>query len=262
MKHENQIYQLIGNTGILANFLLLNVVGFAKAFWFGEEGGFSILVTELLGVTLEDLLNTCKRHFSVKTVLLLADQMVKRVEQIHTKNFIHRDIKPENFLIGIGKHCNTIYLIDFGLAKRFRDPTSGLHISFREGKDFTGTARYASVNTHIGVEQSRRDDLESLGYLFIYFLNGNLPWQNLPAATKKEKYEKILQKKMATNPEKLCKDLPLTFATYLNYCRRMKFNERPDYVYIIKCFKELFFQQSYFYDQMYDWSMPFHVRTY
>lgn len=213
-------------------------------------------MTELLGPTLEDLLKKCKRRFSLKTVLLIADQALRRLEQFHSKHYIHRDIKPENFLIGLGKSATTLYLIDFGLSKRFRDPISGLHIPYREDKNFTGTARYASVGTHMGVEQSRRDDLESLGYILVYFLNGGLPWQNMPAATKKEKYEKIYQKKLSITPEKLCKDLPVEFVNFLSTCRKMKFNERPDYVSLIRSFKELFFQKSFFYDQIYDWS-PF-----
>ncbi len=237
----------------------MHVAGFARAFWFGEEGEFSILVTELLGPTLEDLFRKCGRHFSLKTVLLVADQLIRRLEQFHAKHYVHRDIKPENFLIGTGKAATTIFLIDFGLSKRFRDPTSGLHIPYRENKNFTGTARYASVGTHAGIEQSRRDDLESLGYLFVYFLRGGLPWQNMPAATKKEKYEKIFQRKKTITPEKLCKDMPVEFVNYVNYCRKMKFNERPDYMAMLRSFKELFFQKSFFYDQIFDWTPLIHV---
>ncbi len=230
------------------------LAGFAKSFWFGEEGDFAILVTELLGPTLEDLRKMCGRKFTLKTVLLLADQMIRRLEQFHAKHYIHRDIKPENFLIGTGKNSSTVYLIDFGLSKRFRDPVSGLHIPYRENKNFTGTARYASVATHQGIEQSRRDDLESLGYLFVYFLSGSLPWQNMPAANKKEKYEKIYQKKLVISPEKLCAGLPAEFTNYMSYCRKMKFNERPDYTSLLRGFKELFFQKGYFYDQIFDWT--------
>ena len=233
---------------------LLFLAGFAKTFWFGEEGDYNILVMELLGPTLEDLFKKCKRRFSLKAVLLIADQLIRRLEHFHSKHFVHRDIKPENFLLGTNKSVNTIYLIDFGLSKRFRDPVSGLHIPYREDKNFTGTARYASISTHAGIEQSRRDDLESLGYLFVYFLTGGLPWQNMPAATKKEKYEKIYAKKQAISAEKLCKDLPKEFGSYATYCRKLKFNERPDYTTLLRIFKELFFQRSFFYDQIFDWT--------
>jgi len=139
----------------------------------------------------------------LKTVLMLADQMINRVEYVHMKSFLHRDIKPDNCLMGLGKRTNQVYIIDFGLAKKYRDSTTHQHIPYREHKNLTGTARYASVNTHLGVEQSRRDDLESLGYVLMYFLKGSLPWQGLKAGTKKQKYEKISERKIATSVDVL-----------------------------------------------------------
>ena len=147
---------------------------------------------------------------------------------MHSRHFLHRDIKPDNFLIGIGKKQHYVYVIDFGLAKRYREPRTGEHIPYKDGKNLTGTARYASVNTHLGIEQSRWDDFESLGFLLIYFLRSSLPWQGLPAKTKKEKYEKIRDKKLATQIETLCKDFPEEFAKYMEYVRSLKFEDRPD----------------------------------
>lgn len=158
------------------------------------EGDYNILIMQILGPSLEELFNYCKRKFSLKTVLMCIIQMLERIEHVQSNHFLHRDIKPDNFLIG-SKKSSCVYLIDFGLAKRFRNPKTGQHIPWKEGKNLTGTARYASLNTHLGYEQARRDDLEGLGYVILYFLRGKLPWQGLPAKTKKEKYDQIKEKK-------------------------------------------------------------------
>ena len=133
------------------------------------------MVIEMLGPSLEDLFNYCGRKFSLKTVLLLADQLICRIQTLHNKGYLHRDLKPENILIGLEENASTLYLIDYGLAKKYKQP-SGEHIPFKDGKALTGTARYASANTHLGIEQSRRDDLEGAGYVLLYLLMGELPW--------------------------------------------------------------------------------------
>ena len=121
--------------------LIKGGVGIPHIRWFGVERDYNVLVMDLLGPSLEDLFNFCSRRFTMKTVLMLADQMIGRVEYVHNKNFIHRDIKPDNFLMGIGRHCNKLFLIDFGLAKKFRDNRTRQHIAYREDKNLTGTAR-------------------------------------------------------------------------------------------------------------------------
>lgn len=230
-------------------------VGIPTIKWCGAEGDYNVMVMELLGPSMEDLFNFCSRKFSLKTVLLLADQMISRVEYIHSKNFIHRDVKPDNFLMGLGKKGNLVYIIDFGLAKKYRDARTHQHIPYRENKNLTGTARYASINTHLGIEQSRRDDMESLGYVFMYFLRGSLPWQGLKAATKRQKYERISEKKMSTPIEELCKGFPSEFATYLNFCRSLRFDDKPDYSYLRQLFRNLFHRQGFTYDYVFDWNM-------
>jgi serine/threonine protein kinase len=219
-------------------------------------GSYSVLVMDLMGPSLEDLFNLCNRKFGLKTVLMIADQMLQRIEYLHYKNFLHRDIKPDNFVTGLSAHAKHIYLLDFGLAKKYRDSRNpNSHIPYREDKSLTGTARYASINTHLGIEQSRRDDLESLGYLLLYFLRGSLPWQGLRATTKEEKYAKILAKKRATTIDSLCRGFAPEFALYFNYVRSLGFDERPDYAYLRKIFRNVFIREKFQSDDIFDWTL-------
>jgi len=223
--------------------------------WFGSEGDYNVLVIDLLGPSLEDLFNYCGKRLTLKTVLLLAEQMISRLEFMHSRSYIHRDVKPDNFLIGTGTRKHICYVIDFGLAKKFQDPRTGRHIPYIEGKNLTGTARYASISTHLGIEQSRRDDMESLGFVLMYFLRGCLPWQGLKANTKKQKYQRILERKQATHPEQLCRGYPSEFRDFFAHCSAMGFEDRPDYRYLKRIFKDLFDHQGFVDDGLYDWDV-------
>ena len=146
---------------------------------FANQSENNYLVMEMLGLSLQDLFRICKRKFSLKTTLMLAEQMITRIEFLHRKTFVHRDIKPDNFCIGRGAKKNAAYLIDYGMAKRYLVKDS--HIEYKDNKALTGSKRYCSINAHLGIEQSRRDDLESLGYVLVYLLKGSLPWQQTTA---------------------------------------------------------------------------------
>ncbi|KAJ7593406.1 kinase-like protein [Mycena floridula] len=234
--------------------------GVPQVHHFGQEGLHNVLVIDLLGPNLEDLFDMCNRKFTIKTVCMAAKQMVTRVQAIHDKSLIYRDIKPDNFLIGVPgtKTANTIHVIDFGMAKHYRDPKSKIHIPYRERKSLSGTARYMSINTHLGREQSRRDDLESLGHVFMYFLRGGLPWQGLRAATNKQKYEKIGEKKQSTAISELCDGFPEEFAIYMNYVRKLGFEESPDYDFLRELFTKVLKTLNEPEDGVFDWMLLNH----
>ncbi|KAJ5948491.1 hypothetical protein N7454_001798 [Penicillium verhagenii] len=235
--------------------ILVGCPGIPNVYYFGQEGLHNILVIDLLGPSLEDLFDHCNRRFSTKTVVMVAKQMLSRVQTIHEKNLIYRDIKPDNFLIGRPgtKAANVIHVVDFGMAKQYRDPKTKQHIPYRERKSLSGTARYMSINTHLGREQSRRDDLEALGHVFMYFLRGGLPWQGLKAATNKQKYEKIGEKKQTTAIKDLCDGYPEEFNKYLSYVRNLGFEDTPDYDYLRDILTQALKNGGDVEDGEYDW---------
>lgn len=236
--------------------LTIQNVGIPKVHWLAIESDFNILVMDMLGPSLADLFNYCGKKFTLKTVLMIADQMVQRIEQVHKKHYIHRDIKPDNFLMGLGQDSYIVNLIDYGLAKKYRDSRSQQHIPYRENRNLTGTARYASLNAHLGIEQSRRDDLEAIGFCLLYFYLGKLPWQNLQANNRGERYAKIAEIKLRMPVEQICgNSAPLEFSNYMQYVRALRFEDRPDYAGIRLTFKKLMRKEGYEYDHVFDWVM-------
>lgn len=228
---------------VYRDFLRNATDGFPRVIYFGEDDGhqLKIMALELLGPSLQTLFVNCDRRFSLKTVLMMFDQMTTRIEQMHEKRLIHRDIKPENFLIGSTSSSTQLYLIDFGLTFQYKNRSDD-HVTCTRGNNFIGTTRYASINAHRGIQQSRRDDLESLGYMILYFLKGTLPWQNVytQVINRKQECERALELKLSTKVDVLCQQLPIEFRIYIMYCRSRKFEETPDYEYIRRMFRYFF----------------------
>ena len=208
---------------------------------------------ELLGKSLEDIFQSQQKKFTLKTVCMVGIQMLDRLEFIHSKNIIHRDIKPDNFVLGLDNKSHIIYILDFGLSKKFRSSRTHQHIKFSVNKKLTGTARYASINALRGCEQSRRDDLEAIGYVLMYFLRGSLPWQGLHVNKGEDRYKKILLKKKGTSAEELCKTFPNEFAEYINYTRNLEFEADPDYKFLRGLLTTVLEKQNCQFDFFYDW---------
>ena len=223
---------------------------------YGFSGEYNVLVMELLGKSLETLFKENKSKFSLKTVCMLAEQMITRLEHIHKKYILHRDIKPDNFVLGLGKKSHIVYLIDFGLSKKYRSFKGNYeHIKYSENKKLIGTARYASINALKGCEQGRRDDLESLGYVLMYFLRGNLPWQGLKLYNGDNRYKKIYEVKKETSAEVLCAGYPRQFYEFVRYARNLSFEQEPDYDFLKGLIYQVMNRYEYHFDFLFDWGL-------
>ena len=241
LEHEYNIYKNIYD----------NQLKIPKIYWFGKQGEFTILVMQYLGESLEKLFDKCGRKFSLKTTIMIGVQICFLLEKLHKKNYIHRDLKPENFLIGLDNCKKYIYMIDYGLAKQYK--RNNMHNKLKLGKNLIGTSRYASINSHLGVELSRRDDLESLVYILIYFHRGSLPWQGVPGKTKEEKFKNIAKKKQEISVEELCKEMPKEFTNLLKYIKGLEYNEKPNYKYIYYIFETILNNYNLDCNYIYDW---------
>ncbi|PFH46532.1 hypothetical protein AMATHDRAFT_154561 [Amanita thiersii Skay4041] len=274
LKQESKIYKtLMGGTGV------------PWIMWSGKKGDYNVLVIDMLGPSLEDLFKMCNRHFSLKTVLLLADQLISRIEFIHSHSLVHRDIKPANFVMGVGKAAHLVNVIDFGLAKKYRDTRTLVHIPYKKGEGHgVGTSLFAAINTHIGIESSRRDDLESLAYMLIYFLRGTLPWRKIRAphtppmltapasegngglSDRQEQqnnnynpvsatWDLIRDAKISAEPL-LTLGLPPEFDILYRYARGLEFDDLPDYEGLRRLFQGLGERVGIDYDGVFDWTIP------
>ena len=228
--------------------------GFPKVYDFYEDKRKNVLIMEMLGPSLEKLFNQRKKKFSLLTVIMIVEQILYRLEYIHSKNLVHRDIKPDNFLIGKGNNNKLIYVIDLGLSKKYKENKTGLHIPYRDGKYLTGTARYASINTHLGVEQTRRDDIEALGYMMIYLIKGHLPWQGMVNSNPEKKYDKIKDLKIKIKLEELCQGLPKETIKFIQYARDMRYDDKPNYSYLRGLLRKIAFKNGLKMDyNKFDW---------
>ena len=220
---------------------------------YGYSGNYNVLVMQLLDKSLEDLFNKYTK-FTVKTTAMLGYQMVNILQYIHDKHIIHRDIKPDNFVMGAKEHNDRLYLLDFGLAKKYRSSRTLIQYPYVKKKKLTGTARYASIHALEAYEQSRRDDLESVGYVLMYFLRGDLPWQGLKIRSKEDRYKKILDKKKETTSEELCRNYPNEFYKYVDYTKNLEYTENPDYDMLKQLFLTVVSNLKEKMDYIYDWT--------
>ena len=181
------------------------------------------IVIDLLGPSLMDLFTLCGSKFSLKTTLMITYQLLDRMQHMHLKNFIHRDLKPDNIMMGLGEDSQNLFLVDFGLTRSIIDSKTGKHIKFKGGKNLVGTCRYVSVNSHLGHELSRRDDLISVGYIMIEMLTGSLPWIGMHSGKPSARYRKIGDFKASISNKRLCKNCPQAFLDYMDHVTSMQF---------------------------------------
>ena len=237
----------------------LKGIGIPELISYGYSGKYNVLVQTLLGESLGKIFYKKNNYFSLKDICMFTIQILNRIEYVHSKYLIHRDIKPENFLIG-DPDKYMIYIIDFGLSKKYRSSRTNKHIQFKLTKKFTGTARYASINAVRGAEQSRRDDLEAIGYMLLFFFTrGKLPWQGVSCKEKAQKYAKIYNMKKHLDYEVFCKNMPKEIITYMNYCKELPFEKEPNYEYLRNLFENVLKRNGFQNDLKFSWITDYSI---
>ena len=254
LEDMKQNQNILEEESIILSYLNMPRVPRIKSF--GYKGTFIILVMELLGKSLDKIFNELpSKKMTLRCVCNIALQLLSILEIMHNNNVIHRDIKPGNIAIGIKEKSKYIYLLDFGLSKKYIDEKTNKHYNFEKNNKLIGNARYSSINALEGGTQSRRDDLESLGYLLLFFLLGRLPWQGYVSNSKEDKYYKITEIKKKTTAKELCENLPIQFEQYIIYTRNLKYEATPDYNYLKNLFHALLKQNNWPFDYYYDWDV-------
>ncbi|KAI8149425.1 casein kinase I delta [Fennellomyces sp. T-0311] len=242
LSFERKVYKKLGMGGKF----------FPEILYYGTIGDYNVMVMQILGPSLEDLFHMCGRKFSLKTITMIAIQMIKRLRHIHKSDYIHRDIKPDNICVGTNALDGTLFPVDFGLAKRFKD-SDRRHMDIKTGKGMMGTVRYASLHAHDGIELSRRDDLEALAYVLAYFIRGKLPWQGFNLSDKYEKYQRVHEEKLKWSTNKLFENAPKQFIEFFNHIESLEFKDKPDYDKLENLFNSVMVEKGYTYDLVFDW---------
>ena len=232
--------------------LYLKGPGIPSVISFGQCGKYHILVENLLGESIYNIWRRKRKKLNLKDLCMFAIQALERVEYVHSKNYLHRDIKPANFLVGKPDNSQ-IYLIDFGNSRKYRSSRTGKHLPFAKNYKIYGTAIFLSVNVLKNIEQTRKDELESLGLVIIYLYQGFLPWSDLKVKTISQALDLIKNIKMKVSIEELCADLPREFYEYMNYVKNMNFDDKPDYIYLQTLFLNLLKKIGEKNDLMFSW---------
>ena len=248
---RERVKSLLEMEGTIMTYLQGPNIPFIKSY--GYSGEYNLLVMQLMDKSLEDILRI-RKTFSIKTTAMIGFQLIGVLQFIHDKNIIHRDVKPDNCVMGSEELNENLYLIDFGLAKKYRSSRTLKQYPLTRKKRLTGTARYASIHALEGYEQSRRDDMESVGYIMAYLLRGGLPWQGMKLKSKEDKYKNILEKKKEISSSDLFNGFPNEFAEILDYTKNLEYLEEPEYQMLRNKLMDLCKRLNYKFDFIYDWT--------